>query len=48
MLSDQKKYANRPQNLCFNLHPIVSKLKTKAVNFQDQLNSLTYRAPMGY
>ena len=47
MLSDQKEYANRPQNLCFNLHPIVSKLKTKAVNFQDQLNSLTYRAPLG-
>lgn len=31
----------RPLNLTFNLHPIVSKLKTKPATFQDQLEELT-------
>ncbi|MGB0263658.1 MAG: SDR family oxidoreductase [Opitutales bacterium] len=44
--SDQPSTSARPQNLTFNLHPIVSKLKTQAVNFQQQLDSLTYREPL--
>ncbi len=36
----------RPANLTFNLHPIASKLKTKPVDFQDQLEELTRIEPL--
>ncbi len=44
--SDDPAFANRPSNLTFNLHPIVSKLKTQPINFQEQLDELTYREPL--
>ena len=43
--SDQG-FANRPSNLTFNLHPIVSKLKTKPATFEEQLQELTYIEPL--
>jgi dTDP-4-dehydrorhamnose reductase len=36
----------RPANLTFNLHPIVSKLKTKQVDFESQLEELTRVEPL--
>ncbi|MDQ8193058.1 SDR family oxidoreductase [Coraliomargarita sp. SDUM461004] len=36
----------RPANLTFNLHPIVSKLKTKPVDFEAQLEELTRIEPL--
>ncbi len=33
--------AHRPTNLCFNLHPIISKIKTRPQHFDEQLESLT-------
>lgn len=36
----------RPANLTFNLHPIVSKLKTKPIDFEAQLEELTRVEPM--
>lgn len=36
----------RPANLTFNLHPIVSKLKTKPVGFDEQLEELTRIDPL--
>ena len=39
-----------PQNhagtLTFNLHPIVHKLKTKPITFQEQLEELSYKKPL--
>jgi dTDP-4-dehydrorhamnose reductase len=43
---DDPAYAGRPSNLTFNLHPIVSKLKTKPVDFEAQLEELTRVEPM--
>ena len=43
--SDQG-FANRPSNLTFNLHPIVSKLKTKPATFEEQLQELTDIEPL--
>jgi dTDP-4-dehydrorhamnose reductase len=43
--SDDSEFANRPSNLTFNLHPIVSKLKTKPATFDEQLEELTYIEP---
>jgi len=37
---------SRPANLTFNLHPIVSKLKTKPVDFAAQLEELTRVEPL--
>jgi dTDP-4-dehydrorhamnose reductase len=37
---------SRPANLTFNLHPIVSKLKTKQVDFDQQLEELTRIEPL--
>jgi dTDP-4-dehydrorhamnose reductase len=37
---------SRPANLTFSLHPIASKLKTKPVDFQGQLNELTRIEPL--
>lgn len=45
-LSDDPSLAARPANLTFNLHPIVSKLKTKPATFQEQLEELTYVEPL--
>tara|TARA_B100001971_G_C18247884_1_gene575757 strand:+ start:960 stop:1853 length:894 start_codon:yes stop_codon:yes gene_type:complete len=36
----------RPANLTFNLHPIVSKLKTQPVDFEAQLEELTRVEPL--
>lgn len=43
---DDPAYAGRPSNLTFNLHPIVSKLKTKPVDFEAQLEELTRVEPL--
>jgi len=45
-LSDDPAHAGRPSNLTFNLHPIVSKLKTKPVDFEAQLEELTRVEPL--
>ncbi|MGZ0656048.1 SDR family oxidoreductase [Coraliomargarita sp. W4R53] len=37
---------SRPANLTFNLHPIVSKLKTKTIDFEAQLEELTRVEPL--
>ncbi len=44
--NDDPKFANRPGNLTFNLHPIVSKLKTKPATFDEQLEELTATKPL--
>ncbi|MGJ8652346.1 MAG: SDR family oxidoreductase [Opitutaceae bacterium] len=44
--SDDPAFANRPTNLTFNLHPIVSKLKTKPATFEEQLEELTQTRPL--
>jgi dTDP-4-dehydrorhamnose reductase len=44
--SDDREFASRPSNLTFNLHPIVSKLKTKPATFEEQLEELTYVEPL--
>lgn len=38
--------ANRPSNLSFNLDPIVGKLKTRPIDFDAQLEELTYIEPL--
>lgn len=43
---EDPKFAGRPTNLTFDLHPIVSKLKTKPVSFVEQLNELTRVEPL--
>ena len=45
-LRDDPDHADRPANLTFNLHPIVSKLKTKPVDFEAQLEELTRVEPL--
>jgi hypothetical protein len=37
---------SRPANLNFNLNPIVSKLKTKPIDFEAQLEELTRIEPL--
>ena len=37
---------SRPARLTFNLHPIVSKLKTKPIDFEAQLDELTRIEPL--
>lgn len=44
--NDDPAFAGRPSNLTLNLHPIVSKLKTKQVNFDQQLEELTRIEPL--
>jgi len=44
--NDDPDFANRPTNLTFNLHPIVSKLKTKPASFEEQLKELTQIRPL--
>lgn len=44
--NDDKQFAGRPTNLTFDLHPIVSKLKTKPVTFAEQLDELTRVEPL--
>jgi dTDP-4-dehydrorhamnose reductase len=44
--SDDREFANRPTNLTFNLHPIISKLKTKPASFEEQLEELTQIRPL--
>ncbi|MDP4611164.1 MAG: SDR family oxidoreductase [Opitutales bacterium] len=44
--NDDPDFANRPSNLTFNLHPIVSKLKTKPATFEEQLEELTQIKPL--
>jgi len=43
---DDPEFANRPSNLTFNLHPIVSKLKTQPATFDEQLEELTCVEPL--
>jgi dTDP-4-dehydrorhamnose reductase len=44
--NDDPAHAGRPAKLTFNLHPIVSKLKTKPVDFDAQLEELTRVQPL--
>lgn len=44
--SDDPEFANRPSNLTFNLDPIVGKLKTQPINFEQQLDELTHIEPL--
>ncbi|MEM8868069.1 MAG: SDR family oxidoreductase [Verrucomicrobiota bacterium] len=44
--SDSPEFANRPSNLTLNLHPIQSKVKTRTVDFQQQLDELTQIEPL--
>lgn len=46
MQKDDPSHANRPSNLTFNLHPIVSKLKTQTIDFEAQLEELTRVEPL--
>ena len=43
---DDPAHTGRPAKLTFNLHPIVSKLKTKPVDFEAQLEELTRVEPL--
>jgi dTDP-4-dehydrorhamnose reductase len=43
---DDPAHAGRPSHLTFNLHPIVSKLKTQTVDFEAQLEELTRVEPL--
>ncbi|ADE55447.1 SDR family oxidoreductase [Coraliomargarita akajimensis] len=43
---DNPDFANRPSNLTFNLDPIVGKLKTRPIDFEAQLEELTFIEPM--
>ena len=42
---DDPEMTDRPTNLTFNLHPIVSKLKTRPQDFDQQLEELTRVEP---
>ena len=44
--SDDPSHAGRPGNLTFNLNPIVSKLKTKPMDFEAQLEEITRIEPL--
>ena len=44
--SDDPEFANRPSNLTFNLDPIVGKLKTQPIDFDQQLEELTRIEPL--
>ena len=39
------EHANRPSKLAFNLHPLAGKLKTLPIDFDAQLEELTYIEP---
>lgn len=43
---DDPAMSDRPTNLTFNLHPIVSKLKTRPQDFDQQLDALTRVDPL--
>jgi dTDP-4-dehydrorhamnose reductase len=45
-LANDPTHKNRPKNLAFNLNPIVSKLKTKPIDFEAQLEELTHIEPL--
>lgn len=44
--NDSPEFANRPSSLRFILHPLVEKLKTRPASFVEQLEELTYQAPL--
>jgi len=43
---DDPEQATRPANLAFNLHPIISKIKTQPLDFEAQLEELTRVEPL--
>jgi len=45
-LEDSVHHENRPQHLRFNLDPIAGKLKTQAVNFDQQLDEISRIEPL--
>lgn len=45
-IDEDPAHQNRPRKLAFNLNPIVSKLKTQPIDFQAQLEELTYIEPL--
>jgi dTDP-4-dehydrorhamnose reductase len=45
-IKDDPENRDRPQNLTFNLNPIVSKLKTQTITFDEQLEEITFIEPL--
>lgn len=45
-VNDNPEHATRPRVLTFNLHPLVSKIKTQPQNFEQQLEELTHTDPL--
>ncbi len=45
-IADNPTHKHRPRKLTFNLNPIVSKLKTKPIDFQEQLEEITFIEPL--
>jgi dTDP-4-dehydrorhamnose reductase len=45
-IAEDPAHQNRPRKLAFNLNPIVSKLKTQPIDFQAQLEELTFIEPL--
>ncbi len=45
-IAEDPSHQNRPRKLAFNLNPIVSKLKTQPIDFQAQLEELTFIEPL--
>ncbi|PXA05683.1 NAD(P)-dependent oxidoreductase [Coraliomargarita sinensis] len=43
---DTPGQADRPSHLTFNLHPLISKIKTQPLNFEEQLEELTRVDPL--
>ncbi|MEO0508267.1 MAG: SDR family oxidoreductase [Verrucomicrobiota bacterium] len=46
LIKDEPEHATRPSNLTFNLHPIAGKLKVQPIDFEAQLDELTYVEPL--
>lgn len=45
-IQDDPENRNRPKHLTFNLNPIVSKLKTKPIDFETQLEESSFIEPL--
>lgn len=44
--NDDPAFGDRPANLTFNLHPLVNKIKTRTLTFDEQLEELTRQGPL--
>ena len=45
-VEDDPAHQNRPRALAFNLDPIVSKVKTKPISFEEQLEEISFIEPL--